>query len=547
MTQTQNEEVDLEQRVSHCSNWGRAKKALALCVKYVQKLKKRVQKEETRVDSTVTVKDLCDAEMLIIKSVQQKAFREEIKILRDVKNPKNEIRTVEKERKSQIKRASKIHKLDPFTDSEGMLRVGGRIKTDSIDEGVKHPILLPKKGHISQLIIRHCHERTNHQGRGMTMNELRSSGYWIIGMSSSVAYYIRKCVSCRKWRGSVVEQKMADLPTDRTETVVPFTYCAVDLFGPFVIKERRKELKRYGVLFTCLTSRAIHIETAIDLTTDSFLNALRRFICIRGPIRELRCDQGTNFVGAQRELLQEAARMDHKQIYQFLANQGCDWFEFKMNVPSASHMGGVWERQIRTVRSVLITLIEQSGSQLDDEALRTLLHEAAAIVNCRPLTTDNINDPTSLEPLTPNHLLTMKSKMILPPPGEFERTDLYSRKRWRRVQHLVNIFWSRWRNEYLSSLQARQKWLHSKRDIQIRDIVLLKDDNQPRNSWSLCRVEETHPSADNRVRKVKLRIGDATLDKRGKRSQSATFLDRPVQKIVLLLENETGASPPKEP
>ena len=88
-------------------------------------------------------------------------------------------------------------------------------------------------------------------------------------MSSSVAYYIRKCVPCRKWRGSVVEQKMADLPTDRTETVVPFTYCAVDLFGPFVIKERRKELKRYGVLFTCLTSRTIHIETAIDLTTDA--------------------------------------------------------------------------------------------------------------------------------------------------------------------------------------------------------------------------------------------------------------------------------------
>ena len=136
-----------------------------------------MQKEETSVDSTVTVKDLCDAEMLIVKSVQQKAFREEIKILRDVKDPKNENRTVEKERQSQIKRARKIHKLDPFTDSDGLLKVGRRIKADSIDERVKHPILLPKKGHISQLIIRHCHERTNHQGRDVTMNELRSSGY----------------------------------------------------------------------------------------------------------------------------------------------------------------------------------------------------------------------------------------------------------------------------------------------------------------------------------------------------------------------------------
>ena len=128
-----------------------------------------------------------------------------------------------------------------------------------------------------------------------------------------------------------------------------------------------------------------------------------------------------------------------------------------MYVPAASHMGGVWERQVRTVRSILINLLEQNGTQLDDESLRTLLCETAAIVNSRPLTTDNLNDPTSLEPLTPNHLITMKSKVILAPPGDFQRTDIYSRKRWKRVQYLAHVFWSRWRSEYLSSLQMRQK------------------------------------------------------------------------------------------
>ena len=132
--------------------------------------------------------------------------------------------------------------------------------------------------------------------------------------------------------------------------------------------------------------------------------------------------------------------MNQQKIQQFLRANNCDVFEFIMNVPAASHMGGFWERQIRTVRSILVNLLEQNGTQLDDESLRTLLCETAEIVNSRPLTTDNRNDRTSLEPLTPNHLITMKSKVILAPPRDFQRTDIYSRKRWKRVQYLANVF-----------------------------------------------------------------------------------------------------------
>ena len=128
-----------------------------------------------------------------------------------------------------------------------------------------------------------------------------------------------------------------------------------------MIKEGHKEVKRYGVLFTCLSCRAIHLEIANSLDTSSFINALRRFLSVRGPIRQLRSDQGTNFVGAARELAEAIRNLDTPCISQFLQGQGCD-FEFKMNVPSASHMGGVWERQIRSVRSILNTLLDQSGS-----------------------------------------------------------------------------------------------------------------------------------------------------------------------------------------
>ena len=254
----------------------------------------------------------------------------------------------------------------------------------------------------------------------MKTNEICANGFWVIGCSGAVSKCISTCVKCRRLRSSVQEQKMADLPADRLEHVPPFTYCGVDFFGPWYTKEGRKGLKRYGCLFTCMSSRAVHIEIANSLETDLFINALRRFLSIRGPMRQLRCDQGTNFIGASRELQTEMNQMNHTKVKEFLLKEQCDYFEFKMNPPSASHMGGVWERQIRTIRKVLASLMDQAGPQLNDESLNTLMCEAAAIVNSRPLSVDdNLNDPTSLAPLTPNHLLTMKSRVILPPPGKF--------------------------------------------------------------------------------------------------------------------------------
>lgn len=369
----------------------------------------------------------------------------------------------------------------------------------------------------------------------MTLNELRNSGYWIIGGSSAVGKQINDCVVCRKLRRKTENQKMSDLPSDRLDTEPPFTFCAVDLFGPWYIKEGRKELKRYGVLFTCMACRAIHLETTNSMDTSSFINALRRFISRRGPIRQLRCDRGTNFVGAKRELQQAAQALDTSKIHEFLLKKNCDFFSFEMNVPSASHMGGSWERQIRTVRSVLSGLLEEHGHQLDDESLRTLMCEAEAVVNSRPLTVENLCSPMSPEPLTPNHLLTGKTQVVLPPPSEFQRADVYSRRKWRRVQHLANEFWSRWRKEFLLSLQQRQRWIHPRRNIKVDDIVLIKTEEPTRNQWPIARVQETTQDKDGLVRKAKLVVGNASLNKKGIRIKQATILERPIHKLVLLL------------
>ncbi|XP_067023051.1 uncharacterized protein [Acropora muricata] len=338
---------------------------------------------------------------------------------------------------------------------------------------------------------------------------------------------------------------MADLPVDRVEPAPPFTYCAVDYFGPWIVQEGRKAIKRYGVIFTCMASRAIHLESSNTMEslntmdTHSFINALRRFICRRGPVRQLRSDQGTNFVGAKGELKDALKELDHETIRSELLKENCDWFVFKMNVPSASHFGGVWERQIRTVRGVMSALLEKNGSQLDDEALRTFLCEVEAIINSRPLTVDNLNDPDSLNPLTPNHPLTMKSKVILPPPGMFQSPDLYSRKRWRRIQHLANEFWSRWRKEFLLTLQQRQKWNYPRRDLAINDVVIVKDDNLPRNCWQLARVSRTDVAKDGHVRTVQVVLGDPALTADGRRTRPLRYLERPVEKLILLLPSST--------
>ncbi|KAK3096117.1 hypothetical protein FSP39_023413 [Pinctada imbricata] len=206
---------------------------------------------------------------------------------------------------------------------------------------------------------------------------------------------------------------MSELPFDRLQPEPPFTYSGVDFFGPFIVKEGRKEMKRWGVIFTCMASRAVHLETANSLDTSSFINALRRFMSVRGTVRQLRSDRGTNFIGAKRELREAVEEMDDDHLKHYLSDLGCDFLVFKTNVPSASHMGGIWERQIRTVRSTLSSIMQDFGSQLDDETLRTFFSEAMAIVNSRPLSIATLNDPLSVEPLTPNHLIDNEVKGYL--------------------------------------------------------------------------------------------------------------------------------------
>ena len=275
--------------------------------------------------------------------------------------------------------------------------------------------------------------------------------FWIINASSVVRKVLFKCFSCRQRQGPVCEQKMADLPVDHvTPCQPPFTSISIDCFGPFQVRCGRSLVKRYGVIFTCLAIRAVHLEVAHSLETNSFLMALRRFMARRGQVKEIRSDNGTNFTGGERELRECIDVWNHSKIHEALLQKNSKW---SFNPPYGSHHGDVWECCIHTTRKVLRALLQTQT--FDDEGLATLLCEVESIMNGRPIATVS-SDSYDPEPLTPNHLLLLRSQCQMPP-CLFQKENSLSRHRWRQVQYLADVFWKRWSREYLPLLQSRQK------------------------------------------------------------------------------------------
>ncbi|XP_039547061.1 uncharacterized protein LOC120492841 [Pimephales promelas] len=501
-------EVDFQQRLSRLSKWTTAVNVIARIQRLARKMK---------TPTSLNVEERRRASFTLIQLAQQDAFKEELNVL--------------SQDSGRLPSSHPLYQLDPFMQ-DGIMRVGGRLRRACAPLELRYPAILPSNGLITYLVLAHYHQKIQHQGRGQTLNELRANGFWIMGGSKVVAHYIRQCVPCRRARRPPEQQRMADLPHDRTDPSPPFTYCGMDCFGPFYTKQGRKTHKRYGLLFTCLCSRAVHVEMLEDMTTDAFINALRCFLAIRGAVRHIRSDQGTNFMGARNELKKALREVSKERVAAYLAEKQCD---FCLNAPSSSHAGGVWERQIRTVKGVMSSVLALSSGRLNDASLRTFFYEAMSIVNNRPLTVDGLSDPTSPEPLTPNHLLTMKSSVPLPPPGAFVKEDLYAKKRWRQVQYLSEQFWSRWRKEYLANISLRQRWHALRRNVQVGDIVIVKEEETPRNEWRLARVVEVCKADDGLVRKAKIQIGDRKLGKRGERLTKPSVIERPIQKLVVLV------------
>ncbi|XP_073720576.1 uncharacterized protein [Misgurnus anguillicaudatus] len=491
-------------RFERFSSWKRLTQAIAKLIEKVRSVSKASDSNEPEMDA------LTQAKLVIVRTVQGETFEKEIKTLN---------------RREDILKHSPLKNLNVFLDKEGLVRVGGRVTSAEITQEQSQPIVIPKKHHIAALLVQFYHEQVVHQGRHITEGAIRSAGLWILGEKRFVTNLLNKCTTCRRLRGNVQQQKMADIPADRLIQTPPFTHVGVDIFGPWNISIRRTrggvlENKRWAVMFTCLVTQAVHIEVVESLSTSSFINALRRFLAIRGPTKLFRSDCGTNFVGACKEL---QISSEDPELQSYLKNETCTW---KFNPPHSSHMGGVWERMIGVARRILDgMLLKVHSPNLTHEVLVTLMAEVTAIMNGRPLVPVS-SDPQQPDLLTPSALLTQKICPVSIPPGDFDPKDLY-RKQWKQVQSLANSFWKRWREEYLATLQPRRKWQADQPNLAIGDVVLLKDNQVKRNVWPTGLIVKTYPGQDKRVRKVDVRIIKEGTPK---------VYTRPISEIVLLVK-----------
>ena len=491
------------------SSWPRLLTLVAWLLRFVN----HVQNKGTSTErGGISLSEIRCSSKKIVQLVQRQAFAEEIDSLVEGR---------------PVKCQSKLATLLPVL-VEGTVRVGGRIRHAPIAFEAAHPMILPKDHPVSTLIVRYYHEILGHAGREHVLSFIRQH-FWIIQARSLVRHVLRRCIDCRKRNEVPMTQLMADLPKERlTPYDRPFTYTGVDFFGPFYVKRGRSSEKVYGCFFTCLTSRAVHIEDVSSLESDAFIQALRRFISNCGCPKEIWSDNGTNFVGADKEIRNSIRQWNQDDLNKQLIKDGincslCPMFQWKFQPPAASHMNGVWERLIRSVRKTMKAILGNPDALVGLETLRTVFAEVVTILNSRPLTPSS-DDPGDPEPLTPNHLLLQQENLALPP-GLFVREDLYRRKQWRRAQFLADCFWKRWLREYVPALQQRQKWVREKGNLKVNDLVMLVDENSPRGRWLLGRVMKIFPGHDQRVRVGEVKTKNSTLV-------------RPISKLVLLEEED---------
>ncbi|CAK9799145.1 hypothetical protein ANTPLA_LOCUS1910 [Anthophora plagiata] len=464
------------------SSFSKLQRTIAYCIRFKNLASKR---DDSRGE--LSISELKRAHDIIIIRAQAQIFARELLQLKQNKF---------------VDKDSKLLSLNPFVDSNGIIRVGGRLKNATIAYTQMHPILLPKSHPVTSLIILYEHLQALHAGIQATINAVRRR-YWPIDGKNTTRFIIRKCIRCvRAKPPSPPDYLMGDLPRARLHASRPFENVGIDYCGPLYIKERRfrnqKRLKVYTAVFVCFLTKALHLELVSDLTTEAFLAALKRFISRRGRPKHIYTDNGTNFIGAKNELAQLFELMRSKehdnQVTRYLAEREIAWH---LSPPNSPHFGGLWEAGVKSFKHHFIRTV--GDTLLTYEQLNTYVIEIEGILNSRPLSPLS-SDPNDLQVLTPGHFLIGESLTSLP---ETNLAELPSNRLslWQHTQKIKQHFWARWYKEYINELNIRSKWQkNTSKKIERDDLVLIKEEALPSMRWPLGRVLEIHPGKDGIVR-----------------------------------------------
>lgn len=443
----------------------------------------------------LTASEIQDSLTCCVRQHQARSFHDEIGSLLKHKNISNK---------------SKLSALNPFLDKNGILRVGGRIERSDLPDGNKHPMIICGDSPVAKLIVADAHEKTLHGGQQLTCSYIRSK-YWVTKLKNLVRSHIHGCVGCIRNAARTKTQLMGQLPSCRVTPSKPFLHSGVDYAGPINIRVSKgrghRSYKGYICLFVCMATRAVYIDAVSDLTSEGFLSVFKRFVARRGRCSHLWSDNGTNFVGASKELktlLFNERSSFNDDVAASLANNGTEW---RFIPPHSPNFGGLWEAGIKSTKHHLRRVI--GDSTLTYEEVATVLAQIEACLNSRPLSQLS-TDPDDPTVLTPGHFL-MGEPPLLAPDQNYEGIEATGLRRWQLTQRMVQHFWRRWSREYITHFFQRYKWNVKTPELKIGDVVLVKEDHLPPAKWLYGRVVAVHPGQDNLIRVVSLKCKNSVI------------------------------------
>lgn len=458
---------------------------------YVLRFIFNCRNSQIRKSGILQPEELSASFVSLVRLAQQELFSREIAILSS---------------KGILSSKSPLLCLNPFIDENYVLRVGGRLESSCYSFEKRHPMLLHKKHRLTKLLFEQEHLRLLHAGPQLLLSSVRDF-VWPIAGRDLARTTARHCVVCRRASGKTLTPMMGALPPQRVNPDFPFTAAGVDFAGPFLITDRKgrgcKITKCYLCVFVCLRFKCLHLEAVSELSTDAFLLSLRRFISRRGKPVEIFCDNGRNFLGASKEIGNFLTSNSNK-VNSFLCEEGIN---FRFQPAYAPHFGGLWEAGVKSAKFHLRRIL--GNTHLTFEELATLFSQVEAILNSRPLYPLS-SSPDDLQTLTPGHFLIGRPLMSLPSPS-FSTSESHGpiRDRYKHLEVLRQHFWNRWQLEYIAELQQRVKWRIPDRQLQIGELVLIKEENTPPMNWKLGRILTLYPGKDNvaRVADVKTTTG----------------------------------------
>jgi hypothetical protein len=435
---------------------------------------------------------------------------------------------------------SRYSKLVPVRNDRGLWCTGKRLvrcnPMSTVNDNDNLQILLPSGHKLVELLLRQAHIDSGHRGRDATLARFRQR-FWIVQGSKVARKVVSSCQLCRLREARFLEQEMGLLPDERLKVGPPFNSVMIDLFGPYMVRgeiQKRISGKAYGVLFTDLCSRAVHIEVAFGYDSASFLLALRRFASVRGWPSVIYSDKGTQLVGAEKELMSMWDSMDKDQIYHLSSESGTSW---RFGPADSPWIQGAAESLVKAAKRAIKFAI--NDTRLSPSEFTTLCSEISNMLNERPLGTLPGHD-SEINILTPNCQLI--GRPFAKNPGGWS-LDTRLSSRLTLIESIANKFWSTWMELYAPVLVRQAKWHRRSVNLCPGDVVVVADSNSVRGRYNLAIVKEVFPGIDGLVRKVivqykNYKVGERVHEYTGSKE---VVVSRSVRRLALLVPVHGGS------